>query len=105
MLIPKKISGSKKWILAAVILVILIIIVYLIFANFLADKIELGKPISFKVKTLSLSPLTAELKSDFLNQSPYQDLILNGELPVTAEKTGRPNPFEKIPILSVVEEE
>ncbi|HLC90058.1 MAG TPA: hypothetical protein VJG65_03795 [Patescibacteria group bacterium] len=104
MLRQKKITPLKQSISIAMILAIILIIIYILFSNFFGAKLELNKPISLKIKTLNLPPMKAEFKTEFLNQPPYQDLILNVELPISAGEIGRANPFEKVPFFIAAEE-
>ena len=97
MLIPKKLSSIKKSALGFAFILLLLVIVYLVYVNFLADKIEIVKPLKIDVDTLAVPKIDPNMNDDFLNKSPYRDLKTDIDLEITAGKMGRPNPFQPIP--------
>ena len=97
MLMQKKLTRSKKTALIFISLVLVIVISYLIYSNFLAEKIEIIKPLEVEVETLVVPKIQSDIEDDFLNKEPYRDLKSNASLPVTIGKTGRQNPFRSIP--------
>jgi hypothetical protein len=97
MLVPKKIGGAKRIILIIVAILIIGTIGYLIYDNFFADEAKKIKPITIKVETWVAPRIDPDLADDFLIKSPYIDFKERGKLPVRVDKTGRKNPFQKIP--------
>lgn len=97
MLLPKKITGTKKWILTLVIVALFGLIGYLVYDNFLSDVIRPDNTTKINIEPLVVPTINTKFETDFLSQEPYINLKENGTLPVKAGKTGRPNPFLAIP--------
>ena len=97
MLLPKKISGVKKVFLVLVMVMIIGIIGYLIFDNFFGGSLVFIKPLEVQVDVFSAPTIEPKFDTNFLSQEPYTSFEENGQLPVTADSVGRPNPFRALP--------
>lgn len=97
MLVPKKMSASRKTIIIIIVILILAIAGYLIYVGFLADKIEILKPLKIEVEVLQVPDINTNFNDAFLNQLPYTGLVSSANLPISAGIVGRNNPFSEIP--------
>ncbi|MAF13485.1 MAG: hypothetical protein CMI53_01155 [Parcubacteria group bacterium] len=99
MLVKKKITKTKKTSLAVIGILIAVLIGYLLITNFiLEDKKLTRRDRSPAVEIVIPQVLITEFESDFINQSPFTDLVLppRAKLPVTVDNMGRSNPFQEI---------
>ncbi len=99
MLIPKKITGTKRIIFTTLLVVILVVIAYLLFVNFVRPRLQsAGNAVLPPGMQVFQAPqLNPVFETDFLSTSQYSGLKQHGVLPVTVERTGRSNPF--LPII------
>ena len=97
MLVPKKIKGSKRFILIGIIILALGIIGYLVYTNLLpaGHTAKTGnKKINQPVTTLKID---LKFTDDFLKKAPYTQLRAHSQLPVTVVQVGREDPFMQLP--------
>lgn len=97
MLVPKKIKGPKRTIFYVIIVFSFVVVAILLVVTLTPKKrvkINLG---AVQVDKLEVETLDTSFQVDFLNKPPYTKLEQHGKLPVEAERTGRLNPFSKIP--------
>lgn len=97
MLVPKELPKSKVIILASILLIAVGAAAYLVYTNFLAERIvgqpELGEGTVFTLETpLPHSPL---FRSDFFSRPEVRDLQNKGALPliVSPSEVGNSVPF------------
>lgn len=98
MLIPKKISNTRKLILTLFLVIIVGVILYLLFINFVTPQISSGGgsvPL-FVGETFQPPAVDTELETGFLKQAPFTQLEQNANLPVQPGSTGRTDPFRQI---------
>ncbi len=96
MLVQRKMSSKRKAILLAVSGVLAILIAYLLYTNFIIDRVALVQPIDVKVKVITLPKVNPQLATDFLTQDPYVRLRDSGSAPQGSVTAGRDNPFQGI---------
>lgn len=97
MLVQKKLSGLKKFLVNLLVVFIVALVSYVVYDTFLADR-YVSQQTDFTGKIDVFEPPTTDtsLNIDFINRAPYTDLEQNGVLPITVGQKGRDNPFRRI---------
>ncbi len=98
MLIPKKITRTKRIIFTTLLAVLMVVIAYLLFVNFVPPRLRSAGSavLPSGMQVFQAPQLNPAFETDFLSTSQYIGLKQHGVLPVTVERTGRSNPFLSI---------
>lgn len=99
MLIPKRITGVKRFILISLVTIMLVAIVFVIYDHFFREDLAIKRSQRYGIgsaEVFQAPPIDTSINRGILNSQLYAGLEQYGSLPIDVGRTGRDNPFERI---------